>query len=420
MKILHLSDSAAYTTGYASQTRLLGNTLANAGHEFYQLGHNYHGQIIKNATLEDGEKINFPLLPNDGSEYAVNSLPEYFTKYKPDVFSILLDTFMLQKVQMPFWSVPAKSLFWYPSDGAWFPRFCENVLAKVDYPVAMAKYGQDQAKRLFGIKAEHIPHGVKSDIYRPYTEEEKNATRLEFGNGKVFAFKDNRFFPLFLDLRDKFIVGCVARNQGRKNLPELMKAFCVFAKDKEDVRLLMHSDPVDPAMVCDLQEIAERYGEGHKVLWTGMRISNPFPTSRMVQLYNVMDVFALFTTGEGFGVPYIEAMACRVPVIATDCTTTKEIITDNDAGLGVKLMGEEKRPYPGEKIYNGTIVGTWGVERSFADHYDSVEQLNYAYNNRDKMKVKGKNGRKAVMEHYDWDGVVGPKWVEFMKQVKQG
>lgn len=382
------------------------------------LAHNHHGLPIKGMKFEDGEEMPYTLLGSDGSPYCKNVIGDYFVKYRPEIFTILLDTFMLMQAGITQWNIPAKSVFWYPSDGGWFPKFCEQVLTKVDYPVAMAKFGQSQAKNLFNIKAHYIPHGCKTNMFYPYNADRKRQVRLEYSRGQLFAFKNQVLYPLNIDLTGRFILGCVARNQGRKNLPETIKTFCEFAKDKEDVLLVMHSDPVDNAMVCNLQELAERWGQGHKIVWTAMRIFNPYTNSRMRDLYNLFDVFFLATSGEGFGIPFIEAMACEVPVVATDYTTTKEIVTDNNAGFGIKLMGEDERPYPAEKrIFNGTIVGTWEVERAFADIFDGVEKLNKLYHDRKLRDEFGKNARQAVLKNYDWDNVVGPAWVKYMEEI---
>ena len=210
-RILHLSDSVFHPTGYANQSRLLCNYLSNRGHQVFSVGHNHGGMPISSAKLEDGEDINYHVLGTDGSPYASNVLPEYHKRYNPQVFTILLDTFMLMQAGIQNWNIPAKSAFWYPSDGGWFPKFCETVLKKVDYPVAMAKFGQDQAKRLFNIDAKYIPHGVLTDRFYPFTPEQKIQNRLKFAN-QLFAFKDKFFYPVQVDLPNKFILGCVSRN----------------------------------------------------------------------------------------------------------------------------------------------------------------------------------------------------------------
>jgi len=50
----------------------------------------------------------------------------------------------------------------------------------------------------------------------------------------------------------------------------------------------------------------------------------------------------LSTSGEGWGIPLVEAMSCKVPVVATNYTTIQEIVVDNKAGFGVKLAGVEE------------------------------------------------------------------------------
>lgn len=422
MKILWLSDSALHPTGYSNQSKLTGNFLQKKGHDFYHVGHNYYGAPTKKMVFDDGEEIAYSHLGSDGSKFATNVLGKYFNSIKPDLFSILLDTFMLKEVNFENWNIPAKSAFWYPTDGGFFPMQCETILQKIDYPIAMAKFGQEQCKRLFGVKARYIPHGVHTNVFVPFSKEKKRELRLKYGS-MLFAYKKNVFYPINVNLLDKFVIGCVGRNQPRKNMPELIKTFALFSKGKEDVVLLMHSDPFDAARLCDLQEIADRYGCGHKVLWTGMRVCLPFTTQQLVEVYNLMDVFCLMTSGEGFGIPFIEAMSCEIPVIATDVTTTKEIVTDHKAGLGVKLAGEPQRPYPYEiKPYNGTITGTWEVERAFNDLYDGVAKLDLAYDDwksdRELLRSWGVNGRKGVVQDYDFETVVGPSWQQFLEEIK--
>ena len=41
-----------------------------------------------------------------------------------------------------------------------------------------------------------------------------------------------------------------------------------------------------------------------------------WPEERMAQLYNAFDVLSLASSGEGFGIPLIEAQACGVPVVS--------------------------------------------------------------------------------------------------------
>lgn len=135
----------------------------------------------------------------------------------------------------------------------------------------------------------------------------------------------------------------------------------------------------------------------------------------MNEVYNVIDVFLLSTSGEGFGIPIIEAMACEVPVLATDYTTTPELVKLNNAGLGINLSGTEELNMFGteskeydSKVQDGTITGSWEVERGFCSIQDAVTKLKFLYDNPILCKQMGMNGRKAVLEKYDFENIIGP------------
>jgi hypothetical protein len=128
----------------------------------------------------------------------MNTIEEHLKRTKTDIFIILLDTFMLYPHLLSKDLSPAKVFFWFPSDGgAGMPKGCEQILKKVDVPVAMAKFGQKQVKDYYGIEVKHIPHGTESNKF--YRLNDKDRTKLRKAWG----------------LDDKFVVGVVARNQPR-------------------------------------------------------------------------------------------------------------------------------------------------------------------------------------------------------------
>lgn len=58
--------------------------------------------------------------------------------------------------------------------------------------------------------------------------------------------------------------------------------------------------------------------------------------SDLIKTYYLSDIFILPSSGEGFGLVYLEAMACGLPVIALDSTAIPEIITHNQTGILLK------------------------------------------------------------------------------------
>jgi phosphatidyl-myo-inositol alpha-mannosyltransferase len=60
------------------------------------------------------------------------------------------------------------------------------------------------------------------------------------------------------------------------------------------------------------------------------------PLETLTQLYRAAWVFCLPSTYEGFGVPYIEAMASGTPVVASPNPGAKEVLGDGAYGLLVE------------------------------------------------------------------------------------
>lgn len=383
--ILWLSDSPLTVTGYATISWNICNKLAEAGHNVYFIGHNYLGQPIpKGLTLQDGTKFNFTILGGSPRPYASDLLQPYIKKYKIDVFGILLDTFMCYPWLLGMDFAPAKTIFYYPSDGGGgMPLGCENILKKVNCPISMSKFAKKQVKEYYNLDTNYIPHAIDIKNYYPLSPEEKLKCKMKWG------------------MQDKFVVGVVARNQGRKMLDRTIKTFALFAKDHPDAILFMHTDIQDVASPFDMAQLIMRYKLQNRVVFTGMKFFDGFDYKQMNEVYNAMDCFLLTTSGEGFGVPIIEAMACGIPVLATDYTTTQELlIEDGVCGIPVKVASE--------------LTGSWNVERAIMDDNDACEKLDSLYNNLPLRKTLGDAGVEKVKKYYEWDGV-GKQWCDIME-----
>jgi len=406
-KIVILSDSPFLPTGYSNQAKLLAKYLSDKGHEIHFLANAYNGTTISYVKLKDGTEFNYTIYGEMTQSYFANSMRALLTEIKPDKFFILLDSFMLyQSNFLNQDTSPAKTLFWFPSDGGGgLPKGCENIIKKIDVPVAMAEFGQKQVKDYHNLDVQHIPHGCEPDRFYRLPEEQRNELRVKWG------------------LNDKFVIGVVARNQPRKNLDRTIKAMKLVSQKIPNAILLLHMDPTDPAgQIFNLTSLVKKYGLENRVRFTGMQAHKGFDWSEMNNVYNLMDVFLLTTSGEGFGIPIIEAMSCEVPVLATDYTTTPELVINNKAGLGIKLSGveeidmfkEDSKIYD-TKAFNGTLTGSWEVERGMCDITDCAEKLVWMYNNPEALKIMGENGRKAVLTKYDFNKIVAPAWEKLLE-----
>jgi glycosyltransferase involved in cell wall biosynthesis len=404
LKIGLLSDSPFLPTGYSNQAKQLCKYFVSKGHEVVWLANAYIGNTLDYAKMEDGTEIKCKIIGSMfGQDYFRYSISQIIKEYKIDRFIILLDTFMLFPWMLDIDFSPAKTYFYFPSDGGGgMPKGCEEILRKVDTPVAMAKFGQKQVKDYYNINTKYIPHGIDIAQFYKLPDEKKIELRRKW----------------LLD--DKFVIGVVARNQPRKNLDRTIKTMAILKDRIPNAILLMHMDPNDMAQqMFNLPSLIQKYGLENRVVFTGMQAHKGFSVEKLNEVYNLMDVFLLTTSGEGFGIPIVEAMSCEVPVLATSYTTTPELVEENQAGLGIKLSGVEEvspneffnvdsRRYDLTAV-NGTITGSWEVERGMCDIFDAANKLEILWKNPDQRMLMGLNGRRAVELNYDFEKV-GEAW----------
>lgn len=74
----------------------------------------------------------------------------------------------------------------------------------------------------------------------------------------------------------------------------------------------------------------------------GVKVFGSVSQEKLVELYQQAWVFCLPSSYEGFGVPYIEAMACGTPVVATPNPGAREVLDNGKYGVITQLenLGE--------------------------------------------------------------------------------
>jgi glycosyltransferase involved in cell wall biosynthesis len=180
--------------------------------------------------------------------------------------------------------------------------------------IAVSGATKDDLVRTLHVPAEKIAvvhHGVRADLHRPpETAIAATLARLTIP----------RPYILFL--------GTV---QPRKNLQRLIRAF-----GRVVAAGLPHALAIAGRLGWLTEPIqAEVAGQGltERVHFTGYVPDNDLPV-----LYAGADLFAFPSLYEGFGMPALEAMACGVPVVASNTTSLPEIV--GDAGVLVDPLDE--------------------------------------------------------------------------------
>jgi glycosyltransferase involved in cell wall biosynthesis len=122
----------------------------------------------------------------------------------------------------------------------------------------------------------------------------------------------------------------VGRIVGNKCQHELVRAFAVYVKsfDDKNARLVLIGDTSRADYVAVVREEARRLGVGDRVVLLG-KVSDQQLRSAFVGA----GVFVSLSEHEGFGVPILEAMAARVPVVAYGAAAVPETM----GGAGILL-----------------------------------------------------------------------------------
>lgn len=121
---------------------------------------------------------------------------------------------------------------------------------------------------------------------------------------------------------DRFVVGCAARLSSEKDHLGLLDAFARLLR-REPKALLVCAG--DGPLRGELRARAEDAGLNDQVLWLGnLEDMQPF--------YSALDVCVLNSTREGLPLSLLEAMACGVPVVATNVGGVGELLA-GDAGM---------------------------------------------------------------------------------------
>jgi glycosyltransferase involved in cell wall biosynthesis len=127
-----------------------------------------------------------------------------------------------------------------------------------------------------------------------------------------------------LGIAGRPVVGVVGRLREEKGHVWLLKAMVDIVKVIPDVVLLVVGDGPDRDL---LREQAENLGIAPQVIWAGQT-----PPNEVYRMYAAMDVVAVPSLFEGFGLTAAEAMAAGLPVVGTRVDGLSEIIEGGVTG----------------------------------------------------------------------------------------
>lgn len=377
MKVIIHSNGPMCVSGYATQCKLLMESLRKAGHEV----------ACSAITGLSGSPIrwnDFTIFPAGQYDYSPDSIVPHAETFGADLIITIMDLHKL---------IPAADALRKRSVMAWLPVDCAPI-SRLDRvalqaiqptPVAMSRFGEERILEAGFGDCVYIPHAVDTSVFKPSPD--RLAFRRELG------------------LQDEtFVAGiCAANNDAvRKSFPEQLRAFQMFHRTHPDSVLLLHT-VIDSGRGYPVRDLVEDFGLGDAVICSDqyLQVSGMMGQDMMAEWFGGLDVLLHCSHAEAFGLAGVEAQACGTPVITGDWSATKEL-----AGPGWLVEGHE---------FRNPVHRAWWYR---PDTESIVDALQDAYRqDGDETGIRRAQARDFALG-YDVDAVFARYWAPALKHAE--
>lgn len=350
MKILLLAPaSSIHTIRWAEAFRGRGHDVTIVSLPNHQLG---------TDTLSEGIHVHY--LPVKGSiGYYLNALAlrKYSKKIRPDVinahfasgYGTLARLSGLHPAVLNVWG---SDVYVFPRQGKINRKILQNNIKAADAVASTSRCMADELRSVMGNYREKItitPFGVDIEQFRPFKDSDIRQSDY-FTVGTVKALKDIYGIDCIIEAFGLFLQKWKDNKCGTRT-PRLL----IYGKGEDENKY------IEQIEALGLEQFVELKG---------------FISHDLVpEVINSFDVSCYGSRSESFGVSAIESMACEVPVVVTDAEGLAEVTEDGVTGYIVPID----------------------------DPQTIADKLWYLYNNEEERVLLGQNGRKRVLQLYNWE-----------------
>jgi glycosyltransferase involved in cell wall biosynthesis len=244
-----------------------------------------------------------------------------------------------------------------------------------------------------GVTAEKLhvlPSGVDTALFRPGLEPLRIAARRGFNFLSVFEWTS------------------------RKGPDILLRAYLSEFKPAEDVTLMLKTysrTNRNSSLLAKIAYFVERE--------VGMRLEDTPPillfapgflsTEDIPRLYSSADAFVLPSRGEGYGRPYMEALSCECPVVATRWSGQMDFLHDQNC----ELIEWDLTPVLWNTDIEVFAGHRWAEPR--VEHLRRV--MRHVFEHRDEARKKAVRGRQEMVQRWDWEVLIRDRWVPAFRRL---
>jgi len=198
-------------------------------------------------------------------------------------------------------------------------------------------------------------------------------------------YQPQRVKPLPIPGRRSFVFLSVFEWTNRKGWDVLLKAYLSAFSHSDAVTLVIHAwNETGKPVQKEVNQFVSSLGKDPTRVPMIVVMEDHLSHSEMLSLYRAADAFVLSTRGEGWGLPYMEAMAMGLPAIGTRWSAHLDFMNDRNSYLidckvvdiPDHLLGE---PPLHKSLFQGHRWAEPSVEhtaRLMREVYDHPEQAN--------------------------------------------
>ncbi|MFZ3577248.1 glycosyltransferase family 4 protein [Virgibacillus sp. DJP39] len=206
--------------------------------------------------------------------------------------------------------------------------------------------------------------GVDTDLFKPVTENKKLEIRKSFGYQA-----------------DDFLLFYTAEFNRNKNQQFLLQVLALLEDELPTAKLIFAGEG---PLLEKSRELAEELGISEKVNFLGFR-------KDINQIAPMCDIAVASSFREGLPVNVLEAMACGLPVVATDNRGHRELVLND---------------------HNGWLI----TDNNVATFTEKVIELAA---NKEMIDIFGRNGRNLVLTTYSTTKVLAKKSLIYTTYMKE-
>lgn len=296
-----------------------------------------------------------------------------------------------------------------PVQDAWIDAYtrCDGVFGYTEYGLKQLNKQSNNKIKTIGLASP----GINLSIFSPPINKKQQKAKCGF-NPEIN------------------LIGTVMRNQPRKLYPDLFEAFSIFLnkcllssdeKEKElgkNTYLMIHTSYPDNGW--NIPQLLKKYGISHRVYFSYYcrkcgqwfpslfedaltncpnchtnsailpNVSYGISEEQLAEIYKCLDVYVQYANCEGFGMSMPEALACGVPIMATNYSAMEDLVKNSHG-------------FPLEPLKMSWDFGVQ-AQRAIPDNENTANQLlqffSLPFHERQKRSFEA---RLSAEKHYNWD-----------------